>query len=88
MAPLNQHSVDTPAEESQEYTFAKERDLILVSGWPSTRKTKTRLSAAFLSGMAPLFSKIMSGPSAEGQLKRSSAEPQEFKLPGDDPVAV
>lgn len=88
MAPPNQHSVDPSTEKSQEDTLAKDGDLILVSGWPPARKTKIRLSAAFLSRMSPVFGNMLSGPFAEGQAKRSSAEPQELKLPGDDPIAV
>lgn len=66
--------------------LAQDGDVILAAESPPTNGVK--VSASRLTEMSLVFERMLNGSFAEGQVNRSSADPQQVALPGDDAKGV
>ena len=76
----------TTAATTELLSFSTDGDIILLVGPSPTCKLK--VAASTLCAASPVFRAMLTGHFAEGQVSRTSEEPQEIRLPDDDERAV
>lgn len=85
--PADATKVEQPTPATVETVdLAPHGDIILVAG--SAQEMRVKVAFDLLAAVSPVFKRMLSGRFAEGQVRRSSTQPQEVSLPDDDAQAV